>query len=98
MQWELLDNIPLFAGLSGSEADLLGTTLYPRARMQGWYHWGWFDGPDDLAPEATARGFFPIVRLSRAFAVTYAEQVGAVRFVGAEAPRIERPARNEQDK
>jgi hypothetical protein len=74
-----------FAALEGSEADLLGTTLYPRARMPGWNHWNWFSGPDDLAPEHEARGFFPIVRLSRTFADTYAEQVGAGWFGHYEA-------------
>jgi hypothetical protein len=75
----------LFSVLAASDADLLGTTLYPRARMAEWFHWTWFSGPDDLAPEHEARGFFPMVRLSRTFAQTYAEQVEAGWFGHYEA-------------
>lgn len=74
-----------FAAMRGSEADLLGTTIYPRARTEGWFHWTWFDAPEDLPPEAQARGFYPIVRLSQRFAKAYAEELDSAWFGHYEA-------------
>lgn len=64
-----------FEQFAACEADLLGTTLYPRLLSQSWYHWPNFTGPSSLDPATPFRGFFPVVRLSRQFVRTYQSEV-----------------------
>jgi hypothetical protein len=64
-----------FSAMASTEADLLGTTLYPRSQSESWCHWNAFRAPVGLAAEHQVRGFFPIVRLSRQFAHVYRNEI-----------------------
>lgn len=64
-----------FTEFASLDADLLGTTLYPRHLSQAWHHWLWFGGPASPVAYPALRGFFPILRMSRRFAEVYAAQV-----------------------
>lgn len=54
-----------FAPLVDNQADLLGTTLYPRAQFPEWLHWRWFETPPEVSPADHIRSFLPIARFSR---------------------------------
>jgi hypothetical protein len=61
-----------FGEAGGSDADLMGTTLFSRADDPGWMHWSWFEAPTEVPLAMHTRGFFPIMRLSRRLLERYA--------------------------
>jgi hypothetical protein len=66
----------LFEAFADCQADLLGTTIYPRDMDPEWYFWPEFTPGRGALSRHHMRGFFPIVRLSRRFMDTYAAEVG----------------------
>ena len=64
-----------FRAFAECDADLLGTTIYPRTVDPRWFFWPDFEAPPSVPPGAAARGFFPVVRLSRRFVETYTADV-----------------------
>jgi hypothetical protein len=64
-----------FSAFEGCQADLLGTTVYPRALDPKWFFWPGFQAPPAVSAAAHVRGFFPVVRLSRRFVDAYAAEV-----------------------
>jgi hypothetical protein len=46
-----------FEAFSDCEADLLGTTLYPRSQSKTWFHWPTFRCPRFVHPSTATRGF-----------------------------------------
>jgi glycosyltransferase involved in cell wall biosynthesis len=64
-----------FSRFEDCQADLLGTTIYPRTLDPRWFFWPDLATPPGVSPAAHVRGFFPVVRFSRRFAETYRAQV-----------------------
>jgi hypothetical protein len=65
----------MFGRFAGNRADVLTTTLMPRARCPDWNKWATSRAPAALRPADWFRCFTPILRLSRRFAAAY---IGAV--------------------
>jgi hypothetical protein len=71
-----------FADVMSSDADLLGTTFYPRAQCPGWPHWTWFHTPPEVLSIHHVRSFLPIVRFSRRMLRCYVDTVRDARWRG----------------
>jgi hypothetical protein len=71
-----------FAEFVSSDADLMGTTLYPRTQCPEWYHWPWFETPADVSPNFHVRSFGPIVRFSRRMMSCYIDAMRDGRWRG----------------
>lgn len=56
-----------FEAFEQSSAGLVGTTVHPYERYPDWHWWPTLDPAADVDRSEWVRGFFPIVRLSRAF-------------------------------
>lgn len=65
-----------FREFDGCEADLLGTTIYPRSMTQDWFHWRSFVAPEGVETSAHTRSFLPVFRISRRFADFYESETG----------------------
>jgi hypothetical protein len=64
-----------FRPLLSSQADLIGTDLYPKDQCRDWYFWPGIAAPAQLAPENYTRGFFPIARYSRRMLDCYSKEI-----------------------
>jgi hypothetical protein len=73
----------LFAALHDSRADLLTTTLYPKADCPDWVHWSWLQTPPGLRDDQLIRCFAPIARFSRR---PFAGLCGSRQFTGLARP------------
>ena len=72
----------LFAALHDSRADLLTTTLYPKADCPDWVHWSWLQTPPGLRDDQLIRCFAPIARFSRRFLRAYVEAIHSLAWRG----------------
>jgi hypothetical protein len=61
----------MFARFAGHRADVLTTTLTPRARCPDWNQWPKSRAPAQVRAADWCRSFNPILRLSRRFASAY---------------------------
>ena len=64
-----------FVPLAGSEADLIGTTFYPKDQSRDWMWWPMFEAPPSVSRAHYTRSFIPIVRLSRRMILQYENAV-----------------------
>jgi hypothetical protein len=71
-----------FAGLISSDADLMGTTFYPRTQCPEWYHWPWFETPPEVSVNYHVRSFGPVVRFSRRLMNCYVDAMRDGRWRG----------------
>lgn len=71
-----------FAELVQSDADLMGTTFYPRAQCPDWYHWAWFEAPPEVSADYHVRSFGPILRFSRRMINCYVDAARDGRWRG----------------
>jgi len=60
-----------FRQFGDNRADLLTTSLAPRAECPDWYYWPSARAPDGVSEERMYRSFNPILRISRRFARHY---------------------------
>jgi hypothetical protein len=72
----------LFTSLHDSRADLLTTTLYPKADCPDWAHWLWLQTPSGLRDDQRIRCFAPIARFSRRFLQVYVEAINSLAWRG----------------
>jgi hypothetical protein len=72
----------LFGRFAGNRADVLTTTLMPRARCPDWNKWPTSRAPDGLPPANWLRSYNPILRLSRRFAAAYVAAVESGAWEG----------------
>jgi hypothetical protein len=75
--WEMF-----FAQFMDSKADLLTTTLVPRAQSAGWYWWQTARTPDYVRPAQIHRAFLPLTRVSRRFAREYVRKMNEEGWAG----------------
>jgi hypothetical protein len=71
-----------FSSVVDSEADLLGTTFYPKKQCPNWGHWHGFHAPPDVLSAHYVRSFLPLVRFSRRMLACYVDAVGDGRWRG----------------
>jgi hypothetical protein len=71
-----------FARTMPSPADLLGTTIFPRAQSEDWVFWEWFRSPPEVTAEFHLRSFLPIARFSRRMLELYTKTVRDDRWGG----------------
>jgi hypothetical protein len=64
-----------FGPLAGSEADLIGTTFYPRQQSLDWMWWPIFEAPPAVSRASHTRSFVPIARFSRRMILQYEKAV-----------------------
>jgi len=72
----------MFRRFAGNRADVLTTTLVPRACCPDWHHWTTARAPDEVGAANWLRSFNPILRLSRRFAAAYIEAVESAGWDG----------------
>ena len=65
----------LFHQFMNREADLIGTSLYPRRDCQDWIWWKSFEAPLTVSSANFVRSFLPIARFSRRMVESYMEAV-----------------------
>lgn len=71
-----------FGEIISSDADLMGTTFYPRSQCPEWYHWDWFEPPMKVSSNYHVRSFGPIFRFSRRMLNCYVDAVREGRWKG----------------
>lgn len=71
-----------FLDVMNSDADLLGTTFYPRVQCPDWIHWTWFETPPEVSRACHVRSFLPIVRFSRSMINCYRDALTDGRWRG----------------
>jgi hypothetical protein len=72
----------VFARFAGNRADVLTTTLTPRARSADWFLWPSSRAPSEVKPADWFRSYNPILRLSRRFAAAYVAAVESAEWEG----------------
>jgi hypothetical protein len=60
-----------FRQFSDNTADLLTSTVIPRANSSNWFHWKHARAPEYVAEAQVCRAFHPVMRLSRRFVQAY---------------------------
>jgi hypothetical protein len=71
-----------FAQFADNDADLLTTTLVPRAQSAGWYWWPKARTPYYVRPEHLYRAFLPLTRVSRRLAQEYVRRMNDLGWAG----------------
>lgn len=71
-----------FAQFAGNDADLLTTTLVPRAQSADWYWWPSAVIPAGISEEHVYRAFLPLTRVSRRLARDYARRMSGPGWSG----------------
>jgi hypothetical protein len=72
----------LFEQFTASNADLLTTTIAPKAETAQWYHWRHARAPATVSEAASYRAFHPVMRISRRFAEAYSRLVADPAWQG----------------
>jgi hypothetical protein len=72
----------MFGRFAGNRADVLTTTLTPRAHCRDWCLWPTARAPADVPETEWCRSFNPILRVSRRFAAAYVAAVESGTWQG----------------
>ncbi|MBX9711316.1 MAG: hypothetical protein K2X60_09810 [Xanthobacteraceae bacterium] len=72
----------LFSQMLHSEADLIGTSFYPRADCRDWVWWKSLKAPTTVHESDFVRSFLPLARFSRRMINTYVEAVESENWEG----------------